>query len=121
MRCQRRILGIGWRDMFRNVTVSEMMGLPPIMNIIDWRRVDLFGHVSRMQKYAPANKVLRIVVDVQTHLRSALSPSWKRPRGWPRDTWLKPLPRSDISIQEQWAGAIRRGHRLPARRLLPDM
>jgi len=48
------------------------------------------------------------------------SPSWKRPRGRARDTWLKPFMHSGTSIQSQWDSAVQRGHGQSAQRLFPD-
>lgn len=118
MRCQRRILGIKWQDRVKNVTITEKTGLSPITDIINKRRFALFGHVARLHECVPAHKVLRLAMDTRSGIPP--SPSWKRPRGRPRDTWIKPLLRSDISIYDQWENALQRGHGLLAQRLKPD-
>ena len=118
MRCQRRILGIKWQDKVRNSTISERTGLSHISDIISARRTALFGHVARLGEKVPANRMLRISIDARS--KHPPSPGWKRPRGRPRDSWLKPLLNSGIPIKDQWDSAQQRGHGLPAQRSPPD-
>ena len=56
MRAQRRILGVRWQDMIKNVIISEKTGLPPISVPINKRRLALFGHVARLAEDVPANR-----------------------------------------------------------------
>ena len=118
MRAQRRILGVRWQDMIKNVIISEKTGLPPISVPINKRRLALFGHVARLAEDVPANRALWTAVQLCTSPYP--SPSWRRPRGRPRDTWVKPLIKSDTPLLEQWESAIRRGHGLLAQRLTPS-
>lgn len=74
MRAQRRILGVRWQDMIKNVIISEKTGLPPISVPINKRRLALFGHVARLTEDVPANRALWTAVQ----LRSGRCPS---PRG----------------------------------------
>jgi len=119
MRCQRRILGVKWQDRVTNVSVAKSTGLPQVADIINTRRTALFGHVVRLADRTPAHRALRIAVDARSGQHP--SPSWRRPRGRARDTWLRPLMKSDTPIQMQWDNAVLRGHGHTAQRLSPDM
>ena len=93
--------------MVRNTVFSEKTGLPPITDIIDSRRLALFGHVARLGSHVPANMALWLSVRVRSG--NSPSPSWKRPRGRRRDSWLRPLPTLDVTLQQQWDAALKRG------------
>ena len=58
MWAQRRILGVRWQDMIKNVIISEKTGLPPISVPINKRRLALFGHLARLTEDVPANRAL---------------------------------------------------------------
>ena len=90
MQAQRRILGIHWYELISNDTVSSMTSLPPITNIIRKRRLTLFGHVARLPPDVPANKALRVGIDIISG--SAVPDGWHRPRGRPCRTWLDQIP-----------------------------
>jgi len=108
IRSQQQILGGRWQDRIRNTTISAKTGLPHIQEVIDARRTALFGHVARLGDRVPANRALMLAVDIRA---GPGVPSWcKRPRGRPRDTWLKPLQRLGGSILDQWNCAVSRGH-----------
>ena len=118
MRCQRRILGVKWQDKIKNTIISDKTGLPHISDLISSRRVALFGHVARLGENTPAHCTLKLSIGARTG--QPPSSSWKRPRGRPRDTWLKPFLQSDTPILDRWEGAIERGHGTLAQRLPPD-
>ena len=118
MRAQRRLLGVKWYDMVRNVDITQRTGLPPISIIIDRRRLALFGHVARLAEDVPANRLLWTAIQLRTG--HPPSPSWRRPPGRPRDSWIKPLMQPGSSIHELWEREIGRGHGLLAQRLPPD-
>jgi len=85
------------------------LNLPGKSAIIDARRAALVGHVARFDELVPTHCTLRLAaMDVRSG--APPSPSWKRPRGRPRDTWLKPFLRSHIPIRERWDAAIKCGH-----------
>jgi len=54
------------------------------------------------------NPALKLAVDIRAG--RGVPPSWKRPRGRPGDTWLKPLQQLVGSILDQWNCAVSRGH-----------
>jgi len=64
--------------------------------------------------FSPTRCTLRLAIDVRSG--TPPSPSWKRPRGRPRDSWLKPFLHSNIPIKERWDAAVRRGHGVSAQR-----
>src|SRR5271163_3472090 len=104
MRCQRRILGVRWEDMVRNDTIAMTTGQPPITDTIETRRSALFGHVARLNERAPACQALRLAIDGR--MGRPPSPSWRRPRGSPRNSWLIPLLISGVSLLARWNDAI---------------
>jgi len=63
MRCQRRILGVVWRDRVRHSTVTEATGLPQVSDIISTRQAALFGHVVRLGEQMPSHRALRLAAD----------------------------------------------------------
>ena len=90
--CIRNILGIKWFHRIKNETVYARAGDPvPLSTAIKRRRMQLFGHVSRLGDDIPAKAIVA---------EATLRPpnDWKRPRGRPRLSWLKqvsedcPLP-----------------------------
>jgi len=65
MRRQRRILGVRWQDRIHNTTISAKTGLPHIQEVIDARRIAFFGHVVRLGDRVPANRALKLAVDIR--------------------------------------------------------
>ena len=55
------------------------------------RRISVFGHVRRLQESVPAHAALRLVVNSGAGHRPDDRPAWKRPRGRPRQTWIRQL------------------------------
>ena len=55
------------------------------------RRVSVFGHVRRLQESVPAHEALRLAVKNRSGHRPDDRPEWKRPRGRPRQTWIRQL------------------------------
>src|ERR1044072_6660764 len=108
MRCQRRILGVKWQDKIRNTIITDKTGLPHISDLISSRRVALFGHVARLGDNTPAHYAMKLSIGARTG--QSPSPSWKRPRFSPTDSWLTPFLESDTPIQDRWDDAIKRGH-----------
>ena len=90
---------------------ASVPGLPVITDIIESRRTALFGHVARLPACVPAHRALKIAVGARTG--QPPSPSWKRPRGRPRDTWLKPYLRSGVSVWEHWDCALKKDNGPP--------
>jgi len=55
MKCQRQILGIRCQDHVRNVEVTNLTGLSPVMDQIVKRLNSIFGHLERMQSSPPTS------------------------------------------------------------------
>jgi len=56
--CLRRILDILWYHRVSNREVRRMMEQPPLTDIIQKRRLMLFGHLARMDETAAARRIL---------------------------------------------------------------
>ena len=78
MKCLRRICGVRWEDRITNERVREMAGVEDtiLIRVEDIQR-RWFGHVQRMDLNRWPKKVLNGQV------------AGNRPRGRPRDSWLK--------------------------------
>ena len=118
MRNQRRILNIKWSDFVRNTTVTSKTGLESITTIITRRRTALFGHVARLGSNVPANRALDLAINVRNGLPP--DPTWKRPRGRPRQTWLHQIESKPSDLRSAWDAAVLRGHG-PCRRDGPPL
>jgi hypothetical protein len=77
-KCLRALCGIKWSDFISNEEVYARTGQRTVCDTIRRRRLGLFGHIARM----PADS------DSRQALLALAPPSWKRPRGRPRSTWL---------------------------------
>ncbi len=118
MRNQRRILNIKWSDFVRNIMVSSKTGLESISAIIARRRTALFGHVARLGSNVPANRALDLAINARNGLPP--DPTWKRPRGRPRQTWLHQIESKPSDLRSAWDAAVLRGHG-PCRRDGPPL
>jgi len=85
--CLRRILDIRWYHGVSNREVRRMTEQPPLMAIIQKRRLMLFGHLARMDKTADARRILTGVHQSD----------WSRPVGRPCTSWMATL-KSDLSL-----------------------
>ena len=56
--CLRRILDICWYHHVSNREVRRMTKQPPLTDIIQKRRLMLFGHLARMDETADARRIL---------------------------------------------------------------
>ena len=121
MRCQRHILQseVTGQSPKRGYHGERFRFVPDITDTSsESRRTALFGHVVRLPDCVPAHRALKIAVGA--HTGQPPSPSWKRPRGRPRDTWLKPFLRSGVPVWEQWDCALKKDRGPPAQRLQLD-
>jgi len=85
--CLRRILDICWYHRVSNREVRRMTEQPPLTDIIQKRRLMLFGHVARMDETADARRILTGVHQSD----------WSRPVGRPYTSWMATL-KSDLSL-----------------------
>jgi len=91
MSCLRRILGIRWFDFVPNVSVMNQTQQRSVCSRIRDRRLSIFGHVRRLRESASAQEALRLVVNTRAGHRPDDRSEWKRPRGRPRQTWIRQL------------------------------
>ena len=70
-----------------NREVRRMTEQPPLTDIIQKRRLMLFGHLARMDQTADARRIL-----IGVHQRD-----WSRPVGRPYTSWMATL-KSDLSL-----------------------
>ena len=107
MRCQRSILNVKWSDRVRNTDISLRTGLAHIGTLIQRRRHALFGHVARMNEFAPAHMAMRLARDMAA-VRSVPA-GWRRPPGRPRSTWTGQIRKdTGVSIATTWTRALDR-------------
>ena len=85
-----------------------MTGLESITTIITRCRTALFGHVARLDNNVPPNRALDLAIDVTNG--HPPDPSWKRPRGRPRQTWLHQIELKPSDLRSAWDAAVLRGH-----------
>ena len=78
-KCLRRIMGYTWRDRVSNQRILRETGVTPITSQIYERQLQLYGHVARLPEEDPAHRVISERIDS----------GWRRPRGRPRNSWLK--------------------------------
>ena len=108
MRRQRRILNIKWSDFVKNTTVTSNTRLESIATIITRRRSALFGRVARLGHSVPVNRALDLAINLRNGLPP--DPTWKRPRGRPRQTWLHQIETKPPDLCSAWNAAVLRGH-----------
>ena len=82
-KCLRRIVGYRWDDYVSNERLLSETESRPVTSIIRERQLRLYGHVARLPDVDPAHRVLSV----------RDNPEWRRPRGRPRDTWLRKVDR----------------------------
>ena len=99
-RCQRRILRLHYSQHVSNHEVRRRTGCIPASEIIQSRRLKLFGHTARADVELDHHRALR---------DRCQSPAWRRPPGRPRQTWtrtieadLRPL---NIGLHTAWRRA----------------
>ena len=85
--CLRRILDICWYHRISNREVKRMTEPPPLTDIIQKRRLMLFGQVARMDETADARRILPGVHQSD----------WSRPVGRPYTSWMATF-KSDLSL-----------------------
>ena len=77
--CLRRILGFKWSDFVRNEDVHHATQQPPLSCIVKTRHLSLFGHIARMNESTDASRILF----------EPPSEVWRKPRGRPRNSWVR--------------------------------
>ena len=86
--------------------IPWISGLPPIDVVISQRRHSQFGRVRRMHSRAPAHQALHLAVSTQCGSRP--DNNWRRPRGRPRNSWVKQIIINNITLPDAWTVATDR-------------
>jgi len=68
----------------RYVSVRSQTDQPPLSSLIQQRRLKLFGHIARAAVSEDHSRALRASTD-------RLPVDWRRPRGRPRQSWLRTI------------------------------
>ena len=83
-KCLRRIMGYRWYDRVPNQRLLQETDSRHISCIVRERQLRLYGHVVRLPEIDPAHQA----VSVEDN------PEWRRPRGRPRNSWLRQVDES---------------------------
>jgi len=79
-----------------------------VNDIIQKRRLALFGHVVRLNTNTPAHQILEQAVDVKSRHQS--NAQWRRPPGRPRNSWLQWISNGSLTgIRQSWRAVKDRG------------
>jgi len=89
MSCLRRILGLRWFDFVPNVIGDEPDSTAQHLQQHQWPYLDMY--VACNLESVPAHEALRPAVKTHSGHRPDDRPEWNRPRGRPRQTWIRPL------------------------------
>jgi len=84
--CERPRLRVGFSpsNHVTNVSVRSQTNQPPVSSLIQQRHLKLFGHIARAAASEDHSRALRASTD---HLPI----DWRRPRGRPRQSWLRTI------------------------------
>ena len=78
-KCLRRIMGYRWDDFVSNERLYHETVSRSVTSVVRERQLRLYGHVARLPEVDPAHRVVSV----------RDNPGWRRPRGRPRNSWLK--------------------------------
>jgi len=106
--CLRMLLSIKWYHFIFSDEVRRQTNQPLFTEIIQARRLTLFGHIARMDDNVDAKQI------------STSSPSvyWKRPPGRLHMTWMKTVQNDLDSHGLSWSNAVDLAQNRPLWRLL---
>jgi len=90
------LLGIKWYHFISNYEVQRQTNQPLLTEIIQARRLTLFGHIARMDDNVDAKQILT----------SSPSVYWKRSAGRLRMTWMKMVQNNLDSHGLSWTDAV---------------
>ena len=97
-----------WYHFISNDEVRRQTNQPLLTEIIQVRRLTLFGHIARTDDN----------IDAKQTLTSSPSVYWKRPPGRPQMTWMKTVQNDLHSHELSWANAVDLAQNRPLWRLL---
>jgi len=101
-------LSIKWYHFISNDEVRRQTNQPVLTEIIQARRLTLFGHITQMDDNVDAKQILT----------SSPSVYWKRPPGQPRMTWMKTVQKDLDYHGMSWTDAVNLAQNRPLWRLL---
>jgi len=87
-----------------NVSVRSQTNQPPVFSLIQQRRLKLFGHIARAAASDDHSRALRASTD-------RLPVDWRRPRGRPRQSWLRTIDSDLKPLNLVLHSALRRRRR----------
>ena len=73
------IIGFKWSDFVRTEDVRHATQQSPLSSIVKTLRLSLFGHIARMNESTDASRILF----------KPPSEVWRKPRGRPRNSWVR--------------------------------
>jgi len=107
--CLRRILRVPYTATAHvtNVSVRSQTDQPPVSSPIQQRRLKLFGHIARAAASEDHSRALRASTD-------CLPVDWRRPRGRPRQSWLRTIDSDLKRLNHGLHAALRRASDRPS-------
>jgi len=95
------ILRVPYTAHVTNVSVRSQTNQPPVSSLIQQRRLMLFGHIARAAASKDHSRALRASTD-------RLPVDWRRPRGRPRQSWLRTIESDLKPLNLELHSALRR-------------
>ena len=86
---------------------------PPVSSLIQQRRLKLFGHIARAAASEDHSRALRASTD-------RLPVDWRRPRGRPRQSWLRTIDSDLKPLNLGLHSALRRATDRPSWRRIVE-
>jgi len=111
--CLRRILRIPYTAHVTNVSVRSQTNQSPVSSLIQQRRLKLFGHTARAAASEDHSRALRAYTD-------RLPVDWRRPRGRPRQSWLRTIDSDLRPLNLGLHSALRRATDRPSWRRIVE-
>jgi len=105
--CLRHILQIPFTAHVTNQVVRSLTVQPPVTQTIMARRLRFFGHIVRSDSDEDHKQALNAGIDDPPK-------DWRRPRGRPRQTWLRTI---ENDLKQQNLGLWSAQHRAYDRKL----
>jgi len=109
--CLRHILRVPFTAQVTNQEVCQRSAQPPVTRTIKLRRLRLFGHIIRSDSDEDHTRALNAGIDDPPK-------EWRRPRGRPRQTWLRTV---EQDLKQQHLGLWSARHRAYDRDLWRDI
>ena len=111
--CLRRILRVPYTARVTNVSVRSQTNQPPASSLIQQRRLKLCGHIARAAASEYHSRALRASID-------RLPVDCRRPRGRPRQSWLRTIDSDLKPLNLGLHSALRRATDRPSWRRIVE-